>query len=165
MNNNITLFSAAQSVREALADVDSDTGEFGNDYTSSRELFERKASACVAFYAEESAAIEAADKLLKSMAETLAKRKARLARFHSYMADCMKATGVTKVSVDGLLTATFQAERDESVELEEGALFPVDLCADPKPPAPDKRKIRAAILAGQPVAGARIVRKDRLTIR
>lgn len=163
--NNITLFSAAQSVREALTDVDAETGEYTDAYTSSRELFERKAQGCVAFYAEESAAIEAADKLLKSMAETVAKRKARLARFRAYMADCMKATGVTKVSVDGLLTATFYADRDESVELDEGAIFPPELCADPNPPLPSKSKIRAAILAGEPVAGARIVRKDRIQIK
>ncbi len=163
--NNITLFEAAQSVREALADVDAETGEYSDAYTASRELFERKAQGCVAYYAEEAATIEAADKLVKSMAETVAARKARLARFHGYMADCMKATGVTKVSVDGLLTATFYADRDESVEIDQGAEFPAALCNDPKPPLPSKTKIRAAILAGEPVAGARIVRRDRLTIK
>ena len=165
MNTTITLFQAAQSVREALTTVDPDTGEYTDAYTASRELFQLKAGACVAFYAEESAAIDAADKLLKSMAETVSKRKARLARFHDYMADCMKATGVTKVSADGLLTATLYADRDESVELDEGAEFPPELCADPKPPLPSKTKIKQAILAGEPVAGARIVRNDRLTIK
>lgn len=35
----------------------------------------------------------------------------------------------------------------------------------PKPPGPSKSKIKTAILAGEPVAGARIVRNDRLTIK
>ena len=55
-------------------------------------------------------------------------------------------------------------ERDESVELEPDAEFPAALCNDPKPPTPSKTKIKAAIKAGEAVAGARIVRKDRLTI-
>lgn len=162
---NITLFDAAQSVREALSTVDPETGEYTDDYSASRELFERKGGACVAYAVEESAAIEAAKKMLKTMGERVAAREARLNRFHGYIADCMKAAGVTKVSADGLATATLYPDRDESVELDADAVFPPELCSDPKPPAPNKTKIKAAILAGDPVAGARIVRRDRLTIK
>lgn len=162
---NISLFDAAQSVREALATVDPETGELTDSYSESRELFERKGGACVAYALEEAATIEAAKKLLRSMSDSLGSREARLERFKGYMADCMKAAGITQVSADGLAKATLYPDRDESVELEEGAEFPADLCADPKPPAPSKSKIKAAILAGQPVAGARIVRRDRLTIK
>lgn len=162
---NITLFDAAQSVRESLATVDPETGEYTDDYTTSRELFERKGAACVAYAVEEAGAIAAAEILLRAMSERVAARKARLDRFHAYLGECMKSTGITKLSVDGLVTATLYPDRDESVELEEGATFPADLCADPKPPAPSKTKIRQAILSGLPVAGARIIRKDRLTIK
>jgi hypothetical protein len=68
-------------------------------------------------------------------------------------------------SDDGLLTATLYRDRDESVEIDEGATFPAALCNDPKPPEPSKTKIKAAILAGEPVAGARIVKRDRLAIK
>ena len=162
---NITLFEAAQSVREALATVDPETGEYTDEYTTSRELFERKGGACVAYALEEAAAIEAAEKLLKAMSERIAARKARVERFRVYMMDCMKSTGITKLSADGLVTATLYPDRDESVEIEPGAEFPIELCTDPKPPSASKTKIKAAILAGQPVAGARIVRRDRLTIK
>lgn len=162
---NITLFDAAQSVREALATVDPETGELTDAYTTSRELFERKGAGCVAYAVEEAAAIEAAEKMLKAMDENVAARKARLGRFHGYLGECMKATGITKLSADGLVTATLYPARDASVELEDGAVFDASLCADPKPPAPSKTKIKAAILAGQAVSGARIVRKDRLTIK
>lgn len=161
----LTLFDAAQLVREAIAQIDPDTGEICEAYASSRDLFERKAGACVAFAIDESAQIEAAKAMLKAMGEQLKAREARLDRFHSYMADCMRSAGITQVAADGLARATLYPLRDESVELDEGALFPIDLCVDPKPPAPSRAKIKAAILAGQPVAGARIVRKDRLTIR
>jgi hypothetical protein len=163
--SSITLFDAAQSVREALATVDAETGELTDEYTTSRELFERKGAACVAYAVEEAAAIEAAEKMLKTMNEKVATRKARLARFHSYLADCMKATGITKLTADQLVTATLYPERDESVEIDDGAEFPMSLCNDPKPPTPSKAKIKSAILAGEPISGARIVRRDRLTIK
>ena len=163
--NKLTLFDAAQSVRESLSAVDPETGELTDAYTSSRELFERKGGACVAYAIDEAGQIEAARNMLKAMTEQVAKRQARLDRFHSYMLDCMKNAGITKVSADGLATATLFTDRDESVELEDGAVFPPELCSDPKPPAPSKSKIRAAILAGEPVSGARIVRRDRLQIK
>jgi hypothetical protein len=163
--SNITLFDAAQGVREALATVDPETGELTDAYTESRELFEAKGAACVAYAVEEAGTIDAADKMVKAMAERVAARKARLARFHAYLADCMKATGITKLSADQLVTATLYPDRDESVEIDEGAEFPLSLCNEPKPPAPSKSLIKAAIMAGEPVAGARIVRRDRLTIR
>lgn len=162
---NITLFDAAQSVREALATVDPESGELTDAYSQSRDLFERKGGACVAYALEEAATVEAAKKLLKSMAENLKAREARLERFKGYMADCMKAAGITQVTADGLAKATLYPDRDESVELEEGAEFSADLCNDPKPPTPSLSKIKAAILAGHPVSGAKIVRRDRLTIK
>ena len=58
---------------------------------------------------------------------------------------------------DGTFKASLQIGRDESVEIDEGAEFPPELCNDPKPPAPSKTKIKAAILAGQTITGARIV--------
>ena len=161
-----TLFDAAQAVRMELATVDLDTGELSEGYAASRELFERKGAACVAYAIDEAAQIEAAEAMLKAMAVQVAARKARLGKFvDGYLAGCMKATGISKLSCDGLATATLYIDRDESVELDNGAVFDAALCMDPKPPTPSKSKIKAAILAGQPIAGARIVRKDRLTIK
>lgn len=85
---------------------------------------------------------------------------------HAALYNAMKTTGTLSVdSDDGLLSAKLYLDRDESVELDEGAVFPAELCADPMPPGPSRLKIKVAILAGQPVAGARIVRRDRLTLR
>lgn len=161
----ITLFDAAQQVREAINQVDPDTGELLDFDTQSRALFEQKAIGCVAYAKEEAGTIAAAKAMLKEMADKIASREKRLERFEAYMADCMKATGITEVRHEtGLWGAKLYLDRDESVELDDGADFPPELCNDPKPPAPSKSKIKAAIKAGQPVAGARIVRKDRLTI-
>lgn len=162
---NLTLFDAAQQVREALHQVDPDTGELSEAYTESRALFEQKAVACVAYAKEQAASIASARAMLKTMAEKIDAEEARLDRFKTYLADCMKATGTTEVKHElGLFSAKLHIGRDESIEIDEGATFPPELCNAPKPLAPSKTAIKAAIKAGEAVAGARIVRKDRLTI-
>ena len=163
--SHLTLFDAAQQVREALHQVDPDTGELSEAYTESRALFEQKAVACVAYAKEQAASIASARAMLKTMAEKIDAEEARLDRFKTYLADCMKATGTTEVKHElGLFSAKLHIGRDESIEIDEGATFPPELCNAPKPPAPSKTAIKAAIKAGEAVAGARIVRKDRLTI-
>ncbi|MDL5036806.1 siphovirus Gp157 family protein [Comamonas sp. Y6] len=161
----ITLFDAAQQVRESLGSIDPDTGELIETYAESRALFEQKAVACVAYAKDEESNLEAAKTMLKQMQEKLKTRELRLDRFKAYMADCMKATGITEVKHEsGLFGAKLYIDRDESIVIEDGAKFPASLSGDPKPPEPSKTKIKAAIKAGEAVAGASIVRKDRLVI-
>ena len=163
--NGVTLFDAAQAVRESINQIDPETGEIIENYAESRELFQQKAVACVAYAKEEAATLESAKAMVKDMLAKIDAREKRLERFRAYLADCMKATGITEVKHDlGLFGAKLYLERDESVELDDGAEFPPSLCNDPKPPAPSKTKIKNAIKAGEAVAGARLVRKDRLTI-
>ena len=163
--SNITLFDMAQAVREAVSRVDPDTGEICESYTASRDLFQHKAIACVAYAVEENHSMDAARAMLKAMQARLDAREKRLTRFEAYLGDCMAATGVLEVKHEhGLFAAKLYPARDESVELDEGAQFPPELCNDPKPPAPSKTKIKAAIKAGEAVTGARLVRKDRLAI-
>lgn len=83
-----------------------------------------------------------------------------------YLMDSMKASGITEIKADDRsFVVKLYPDCDESVEIEADVAFPPELCNDPKPPEPSKTKIKAAILAGEPVAGARIVRRDRLTIK
>lgn len=162
---NITLFDAAQQVRDSLGRIDPETGELIETYAESRDLFEQKAVACVAYAKDEAANIEASEAMLKQMAAKVKARKDRLERFKAYMAECMKASGITEVKHEtGLFSAKLYLDRDESIVIEDGAVFPPELCTDPRPPEPSKTKIKAAIKAGEPVAVANIVRKDRLTI-
>ena len=163
--SNVTLFDAAQAVREAVNQIDPETGELLESYAESRELFQNKAIACVAYAKEEAATLASAKAMIKDMLAKVEAREQRLERFEAYLADCMKATGITEVKHElGLFGAKLYLERDEAVEIDADAEFPPELCNDPKPPTPSKTKIKAAIKAGEAVAGARIVRKDRLTI-
>ena len=101
--------------------------------------------------------------------ELTAKKKAITARnasLKAYLSANMKEHGITSIKAnDGTFQATLYTDRDESVVLLEGAAFPPELCSAPKPPEPSKTRIKAAINAGQAVAGAVIVRNDRLTIK
>lgn len=161
----LTLFDLSAQVRESVNQIDPETGEILENYSDSRELFQHKAVACVAYAKEEGATLESAKAMVKDMLAKIEAREKRLDRFKAYIADCMKSTGITEVKHDlGLFGAKLYLERDESVELDDGATFPAALCNDPKPPSPSKTKIKNAIKAGEAVAGARIVRKDRLTI-
>ena len=161
----LTLFDLAQQVRESVNQIDPDTGEIIENYAESRELFQNKAVACVAYAKEEAATLESAKAMVKDMLAKIDAREKRLERFKSYLADCMKATGITEVKHElGLFSAKLHIGRDESIEIDEGTEFPPELCNAPKPPTPSKTAIKAAIKAGEAVAGARIVRKDRLTI-
>ena len=114
--SNITLFDVAQAVREAVNRVDESTGEICEAYAASRELFEHKAVACVAYAVEENHSMDAARAMLKAMQARLEAREKRLTRFEGYLADCMKATGVMEVKHEhGLFSARLYLSRDESV--------------------------------------------------
>ena len=78
----------------------------------------------------------------------------------------MKSTGTLSIkSDDGMLAVTLYLDRDESLVLEGDTVFPTVLCSPPKPGGPSKTLIKAAILRGEAVAGAHIVRHDRLSIK
>ena len=109
----------------------------------------------MAYAIDEAGTIRAMEAALAQAQDHVRARKARLDRFHAYLSDCMAAINANKLaSTDGLFTATRYPQRDVSVEIDEGAEFPPELCNEPRPPAPSKTKIRAAIEAGdQPISG------------
>jgi hypothetical protein len=105
---------------------------------------------------------DAADRM-KERAKPLINRSIRL---REYLAFNMKRTGTTVIESPEFV-AKLEIDRDESVEVFESKLLSTEFMKPPKPaePTPDKIAIKKAIKAGQDVQGARIVAKDRLTIR
>ena len=171
----ITLYQAALDIQHKIAlCVDEDTGEIDVD----------KLHAIEATFLNKGVAVTAVIKTLQNQMLGLAAQQANLieqysagiqrlakqeARLHDYLRDAMKATGTLSIkSADGLLEATLYVDRDESIVLDDGAQFAESLLNPQKPaPArtPSKDLITKAILAGEAVNGARIIRKDRLTIK
>lgn len=164
----ISLYHAAQDVQHLIAlCVDPETGEIDTDKLDGIACtFKDRAVAVVAVYKGKGRTVDTLKSYQQEIAERIAREEKDRERLKDYLQAAMLIAGVDKIkSDDGLLTATLYAGRDESVEIDEGAEFPASLCNDPKPPGPSKSKIKTAILAGEPVAGARIVRNDRLTIK
>lgn len=97
-----------------------------------------------------------------------ARRKAyerKADKLRTYLAENMKVAGITEIKADDRsFVVKLYPERDESVQIDDGIAFPIELC-NIKPPEPSKLKIKAAILAGEPIIGARIITKDRLVIK
>ena len=162
----MTLFDMAAQVRASFQ-VDPETGEIDEGYLNSLDLFREMGAACVAYYKDEAATIEAQEAVLAQMAAHTKARKARLERFKDYLQASMLEAGVECIaSADGLFYAKLERDRDISVEIDTDAVIPPEYCLDPKPPAPSKAKLKKAIEAGEPVpAGVRLVRKHRLTIK
>jgi hypothetical protein len=162
-----SLYQLATEFRAQLDNLfDPDTGEALPEFEEFRVMLGNKANAVAAYVLNVESDAEqakAAIKRIKAL-QTAYERKAE--KLRDYLADNMKTAGIHEIkAADGSFVVKLYLDRDESVQLDDDAKFPPELCADPKPPEPSKTKIKNAILAGEPVAGARIVRNDRLTIK
>lgn len=162
----LTLYKATELARLENF-VDAETGEIDTDaFEQAGIVLAEKQRAVVAYVKNQEALIG----MLKTAEQDLsAKRKTaekRIESLKAYLMDNMRATGTEEIkSADGTFSAKLYLARDESVVLDDGAAFPPELCNPPKPPEPSKTLIKAAILRGEAVQGASIVRKDRLAIK
>lgn len=162
-----TLYQLSTDLRAMLDSAfDPETGEALPAFEECRTLIGNKAGQVAAYILNveaDAAAAEAAIKRISALAKSY-ERKAEHLR--EYLAQNMAVAGITEIKAeDRSFVVKLYPGRDESVEIDEGVTFPPELCNEPKPPAPSKTKIKAAILAGEAIAGARLVRRDRLTIK
>lgn len=164
-----TFFELAQSIRDIINDVDPETGEINSAWEETRELFEKKASACIAYLMDEEREIESSSDLLETMIDRINARRRALVSFKRYVIDSMKLANITEVKHEtGLFSAKLYPGRDISVFIENKAIIPPWLMHEPKkPPEPEPNKvaIKKALMAGEEVPGAKLDTKDRLEIR
>ena len=162
-----SLYALTDELRQSLDEsFDPETGEALPVFEQRRALWGSKARDVAAYILNcesDAAAAKTAVDRIKSLQAAYERRSAAL---RDYLTQNMKATGISELKAnDGSFVVKLYVDRDESVELDDGVTFPTALCGDPKPPPPSKTKIKLAILNGEPVEGARIVRRDRLVIR
>ena len=159
---------------EALAQlqnyIDEEAGEINIEaFENAQIALAEKQRSCVAYYLNLQATIDAMRAHINAVNEKLGAAEHQQERMKKYILDSMKRTGTCEIKAnDGTFSAKLYVDRDESVEIEAGAEFPPELCNPPKPPPPpmpSKKLIKEAILRGEPVANARIVKHDRLTIK
>lgn len=163
---NITLFAAAETVRELLEELDPTTGELPEGFEDARELVATKSRAVAAFILANEAEANMVEEHAKNLLDRVKAARKRSAWLKEYLATHMKVCGIHEIKADdGSFRANLALGRDESVDIFDHAQLPVDYCAEKVTVTPDKRLIAKALKDGYNVPGARLVHKDRLTIR
>lgn len=165
---NISLYQAANDVRELFDQMDPETGELPEGFEPAREVVIRKSAAVAAYILESDKQADMVESHGKTFIDAAKKQRARNERLRDYLKTHMALAGVLEIKDDsGLFKATLMKERDEAIEVFDAAQVPADYMTDPKPPepAPDKALIKKALKDGYDVPGARLVKRDRLTIK
>jgi len=164
---SITLHRAADELRTLFDQIDPETGELFEGFESARELVERKAIGCVAFLLEDGIEINSIKAYIKELTAKLKAREQRHDSLKGYLQHHMTEAGITEIKDErGIFKASLAVGRDEVVEIYDGAQLPQDCLREiPARYEVDKVLIKRAIKDGYTIPGARLARKDRLTIK
>ena len=162
---NLTLYQISDEFRALLDNgFDPETGEALPVLEEKRGQLAEKVNAVAAYILNTEADAEQCDAVIKRVTAMKKSAVNRAEWLRRYLHENMLRTGINEIKGEGF-KVTLYRDRDEQVMIDPAATFPPELCNEPKAPEPSKTKIKAAIQAGEPVAGAWIVRKDRLTIK
>ena len=163
---NLTLFTAAASVRELLDQID-ENGEMPEGFEQARAIVATKAQAVAAFILEDEAHADMIEARAKDLMDRVKSARSRTKWLRQYLASHMAVCGITSIkSDDGMFSAKLEIGRDESVDVFDIAQLPQDYMREiPAKYEPDKFLIRKALHDKFDVPGARIVAKDRLTLK
>jgi len=163
----ITLYQAADSVRDLLDQIDPETGELPEGFEQARALVATKAKACAAFILDNEAQADMVEQHAKSLLDRVKTARKRSQWLREYLSSHMAAAGVMSIkSDDGTFTAKLDLGRDESVDVWDAAQLPADYMREiPAKSEPDKTLIKKAIKDGFDVPGAKLIAKDRLTLK
>lgn len=163
---NITLYKAAEELRETLENIDPETGELPEGFENAQALVQRKAMSVAAYILDTDAQADMVEAHAKSLMERVKTARKRSTWLRQYLRTNMQETGITRVqSDDGTFTLMLERERDESVDVFDEGQLPAELVKTEVKTSPDKVAIKKLLKDGKDVPGARIVKKDRLTIR
>lgn len=164
---NITLHAATEQVRELLDQIDPETGELPDGFEKAREVVATKATAVVAYMLESERQADMVESYAKELLARVKTTRQRGDWLKEYLRSHMAAAGVLEVKDErGLFKAKLEVGRDEAIEIFDEAQLPQDYLAEvPATYKPDKVLIRKAIRDGYEVPGARLIKKDRLTIK
>jgi hypothetical protein len=164
---NITLHSAVEQVRDLLDQIDPETGELPAEYEQARAVVATKATAVAAYILETERQADNAEAYLKEVAQRVRAAKKRADWLRTYLAEHMAAAGVLKITDErGIFSAVLSKGRDKAVDVFDETQLPDDYMTEvPASYVPNKKAIRSAMDDGYNVPGARLVARDRLTIK
>ncbi len=163
----ISLYQAASTVRDLLDQIDPETGELPEGFEQARAIVATKAQAVAAFILENEAQAKMVEDHAKALLDRVRTARRRSEWLRQYLHSHMSACGVLSIkSDDGTFSAVLAPGRDESVEIFDLAQLPKDYMREvPAKLEPDKALIKQAIKDKFEVPGARIIAKDRFTLK
>lgn len=162
----VTLYRASEELRELLDQIDPDTGELPEGFQQARAIVATKSQAVAAFILENDAQADMVEEHAKRLLAKVATARRRGEWLRSYLQAHMAACGMREIKADdGTFNVRLDLERDASVEVFDERMMPVDYIRETVKRVPDKELIGKAIKDGFDVPGARIVKRDRLTIK
>ncbi len=164
---DVTLYQAANDLRDLLDQVDPETGEIVEGVDSARDIVARKATSVAAYILDtdkQAAMVKAAGEELIARAWLQEKRNKRL---REYLLFHMVELGMHEIKDKaGLFSAKVDLGRDASVDVFDEKQLPTDyLTVVPETATPDKKKLLSELKEGVDIPGARLVRRDRLTLK
>lgn len=163
---NITLFAASEILRGLLDQIDVESGELPEGFEDARAIVATKATAVAAYVLETERQADYLKTYAKEVTERAKTAEKRAAWLRQYLATHMAGAGITKIADErGLFSATLDVGRDKSVDVFDANQVPSDYMREVVKYEADKTLIRKAIDDGFDVPGARVVARDRLTIR
>ena len=163
---SITLHQATEAVRDLLDQIDPETGELPEGFDDARAIVAHKAVAVAAYILETGRSIDAAKEYAKELAARIKTEERREEWLKRYLREHMQAAGISEIKGDrGIFKATLATGRDESVEVFDEMQLPQLYLRETIKVEPDKTLIKQALKDGHDVPGARIVKRDRLTIK
>ena len=164
---NITLHQATETARTFLDQIDPETGELPEGFEDARALVTHKAVAVAAYILEADRGIESVKAYIKDLNSKVKTEEKRQDWLRRYLQEHMAAAGVTEITDErGVFKASLAVGRDDSVEVFDEAQLPQDYLREiPAKYEADKTLIKKAIKDGYEVPGARLVKRDRLTIK
>ena len=163
----MTIISLYRGSEEIIAEleVNQETGEIGTDVPI-ESLALRNPIGIAAFVLNCGSTVDMLDKHIAIITDKRNRIANSAQRAKDALQSAMTVTGTKSIaSTDGTFKATLYKERDASIEVFDENQIPADYMKEiPATYRPDKQLIKKAINDGFDVAGAKIVKKDRLTI-
>jgi Siphovirus Gp157 len=163
----ITLHKAADDVRALLDQIDPETGEMPEGFDQARAIVATKATAVAAYLIESEKQANAVDEYVKELQGRAKTARKRLEWLREYLRSHMAACGILELKDErGIFKATLHPERDEAIEIFDEAQIPFNYMVEiPATSKPDKALMKRAMHDGFEIPGAKLVKRDRLTIK
>lgn len=164
---DITLYQAAADVRHLLDQIDPETGEIPEGYEQARAIVATKATAVAAYMLESEKQAGMLEDYAKELLDRVKTQRKRIDWLKGYLQSHMTACGITEIKDErGIFKATLAVGRDEAIEVFDAAQVPADYLREvPAKFEPDKALIKKAIKDGFEVPGAKLIKRDRLTVK